>query len=119
MTRREWLWCEDPERMLKYLARSKRFRVSDRKLRLFGLACCQRIAQLFVDPRTKNGLGVVERYADGLCSKKELQALYKTAGEAYRERQAAVAEAEDVEEWLRIFPHMDPEDVPVAFPSEY
>ena len=36
MTEAEWLACETPERMLAYL----RGRASERKLRLFAVACC-------------------------------------------------------------------------------
>jgi hypothetical protein len=47
MTEQEWLACTDPTPMLDFL----KFRASDRKLRLFGVACCYRIWHLL----TNNG----------------------------------------------------------------
>src|SRR5947209_17470319 len=37
MTKKEWLRCTEPGSMLEFL----RGKVTDRKLRLFGVACCR------------------------------------------------------------------------------
>jgi hypothetical protein len=61
VTEQDWLSCAYPEAML----RSLQGRVSDRKLRLFGCACCRRIwAQL---PRDANRalVAAVEDWPDG------------------------------------------------------
>jgi hypothetical protein len=40
MTEAEWLACDDPQRMLAFLGRTRRrSAASDRKLRLFAAAC--------------------------------------------------------------------------------
>jgi hypothetical protein len=57
----EWLSCTDPEPMLDLL----RDKASDRKLRLFGVACCRRIRDYLTDPKARNALELAERATDG------------------------------------------------------
>jgi hypothetical protein len=61
MTEAEWLSCTDPTPMLEFL----RGKASDRKLRLFGVACCRRVPSLFPDEQSYNALDLVERFSDG------------------------------------------------------
>ena len=70
MTEAEWQACTDPVPMLEFLLRGK---ASDRKLRLFGVACCRRMAGLLPDEATRSALDICERFADGLASPAELQ----------------------------------------------
>jgi hypothetical protein len=74
-----WLACTDPDAMLHFL----RGRVSERKLRLFACACIRRIWPLLPDGRCRRAVEVIERCADGLAGRAELQ--------------AALADAESVE----------------------
>jgi hypothetical protein len=63
MTEAQWLSCTDPAPMLDAL----RGKASDRKLRLFAVACCRTISQLIL--RTTlgyRGVVLVEKMADGL-----------------------------------------------------
>jgi hypothetical protein len=52
-------------------------RVSVRKMRLVGVACCRRISKLFHARACHKGVEVAERYADGLASDEELFEAYR------------------------------------------
>lgn len=70
MTESEWQACTDPRPMLEFL----QGRASDRKLRLFAIACCLRYWQLFKDERSRMAVTVAARFADGLASIEDLDA---------------------------------------------
>lgn len=70
MTEAEWLACTDPQPMLAFL----RDRTSDRKLRLFAVACCRRIAHRIPDAAGRRLVELAEGYAEGLVRKKDLEA---------------------------------------------
>src|SRR5262245_29840821 len=50
MTEQEWVGCTDPTPMLSLL----REKASDRKLRLFAVACCRRTRHLLADEQVRN-----------------------------------------------------------------
>jgi hypothetical protein len=60
MTEAEWLACTDSYLMLNYL----RDKVSDRKLRLCAVACCNRPYYQFQDQRYQTAIRLAERMAD-------------------------------------------------------
>jgi hypothetical protein len=69
VTEREWDGCDDPAKMLEAL----RGKASERKLRLFAVACCRRIWHLLPNARVRNGIEVAERFADGLATRRDLR----------------------------------------------
>jgi hypothetical protein len=78
MDEAEWLACTDPEPMLAFLKRE----ASNRKLRLFAVACCRRIEVLLVDKRSLAALAAFEQYLDGGCGKAEFSLFSSHAREA-------------------------------------
>lgn len=68
MTESEWLACTDPEPMLGLL----RGKASDRKLRLFSVACCRRLGPS-AHPAWAAAIEAAEKYADGLGTKAALK----------------------------------------------
>ncbi len=71
MTEAEWLECTDPSPMLDFLQGT----ASDRKLRLFAVACCRRAPYLFRDEPSRNALDLIERFSDGRASASEFESL--------------------------------------------
>jgi hypothetical protein len=75
VTEREWLAATDPTPLLQFLEK----KVSDRKFRLFGVACCHRIWHLLTDERSRECVAVAECYADGKASRSEVEAVSRNA----------------------------------------
>jgi hypothetical protein len=69
MTEKEWLTCTDPHPMLERL----RGWTSDRKLRLFAVACSRRIWTL-IDDLGRSAVEAAENFADGDLGPDELRA---------------------------------------------
>ena len=61
MTEKKWLTAADPEPMLKFL----RAKVSDRKMRLFAVACCYQVWHLLIDIENRTAVEMAEVFADG------------------------------------------------------
>ena len=61
MREKTWLACKDPEPMIAFLGA----RVSDRKLRLFALACVRRAWHFVTDKRIPKLVALLEDVADG------------------------------------------------------
>jgi hypothetical protein len=80
MTEQEWLAGANVTAMKRYIVG----KISERKRRLFGCACCRRIWHLLPDERSQRAVEVSERFADGPARHAELKAA----------RQAALAVAE-------------------------
>ena len=71
MSEEEWLACTNPLGMLAFL----RGMVSDRKLRLFAVACCGIVWHLLADDRNRRAIEIAERLADGSTDREQLPAV--------------------------------------------
>lgn len=69
MTEADWLSVTDPAPMLEFLKGN----ASERKLRLFTVACCRKAFSLLQSQKFLNAIEVSEQYADGLASDDKLR----------------------------------------------
>ena len=78
MTEADWLCCTDPALMLAHILDG----TSPRKLRLFVCACARQLWGLYRDERSRRGIEVSERFADGKSTEQERQEAWTAALEA-------------------------------------
>jgi hypothetical protein len=76
MTEAEWLVCRELWKMLYFLED----KASERRLRLFAVACCRLFWHLLTDDRSRRAIEVTERFADGEASEEELGRAWEAAG---------------------------------------
>ncbi|VTR96326.1 Uncharacterized protein OS=Sorangium cellulosum (strain So ce56) GN=sce5710 PE=4 SV=1 [Gemmata massiliana] len=72
MTEAEWLACEDLDRRLTFLCGKE----TQRKLRLFGIACCRGTVDEITHRRNQPALALAERFADGFATQSERRKQY-------------------------------------------
>src|SRR5262249_16340364 len=75
MTEAEWLECTEPMPMLEFL----RGKASDRKLRLFAVACCRRLWHLLTDERSNYAVENAEEVAEGRMANIALARIHNEA----------------------------------------
>jgi hypothetical protein len=78
MTEGAWLTTSNPQEMLTQLGRD----ADERKLRLFGCACCRRLFPMLSDARSREAVEVMEQRADGLVSMRQLRKALGAAEQA-------------------------------------
>jgi len=77
MTEADWMACTNPQPMLEFLRR----KASDRKVRLFAVACCRRVWSSLAHEDFREAVRKAESFADGLADRAEmLQAHDKARG---------------------------------------
>src|SRR4051812_16736853 len=77
--------------MLSFLYHNGHYRPGGRKLRLFAVACCRRIAHLMTGRRCPKAVEVAERLADRQATEEERHAAALAVGRAVEEsRRGAV-----------------------------
>ena len=79
MTEAKWLAATEPKPMLEFL----QGKVSDRKLRLFAVACCRRVWHLLTDTRSRTAVEMAEVFAEGGMTDETLLASHKEAYHIY------------------------------------
>ena len=75
MTEADWLACTDPQPMLEFV----RGKASDRKVRLFAVACCRRVWPSLEHEEFRNAVRKAELFADGLADRGEMLQAYEKA----------------------------------------
>src|SRR6266852_1943744 len=71
MTEQDWQTASEPQAMLDFL--QKKETTSERKLRLFAVACSRRMWD-WIDVLGRNAVDVAENFANGSASPEELRA---------------------------------------------
>jgi hypothetical protein len=87
MTEPDWLAATDPQPMLRFL-RSRR-QGSDRKLRLFAVACCWAPRPWLTENCCQDAVLTAEKYADGLVGERALARATAAMGPGFRDRHTA------------------------------
>jgi len=94
LTDADWTSCREPEAMLAFLRESGT--LSERKLRLFGVAVCRRIWPLLTDPRSHKAVELAEQWAEGRASEDGRDAAETAANDAYWQARSPGTYAENL-----------------------
>src|SRR6516225_8846144 len=90
MNEAQWLSCSDPTPMLEFLRHSGK--LTERKARLFAVACCRRIWHLLTDERSRTAVEFTEWHADGELGREDIR---QASNEAYRAWEEATSVPDD------------------------
>ena len=90
MTEDEWLASDDPGKMLEFLWG----KATDRKLRLFAVACCRQVWSRITHPASREAVNLAEKFAEGMVPAHALEVarqLHRDSGVYRTERNLANA----------------------------
>jgi hypothetical protein len=105
VTEQEWLACDYPQKLLKYLGP----KVSDRRLHLFAAACCRRSWEQLTNAELRQSIETAELFADGQVGQKQRGSVFaaaKRAGVTFKTSPLCVAFAaslcsvKDIRGWI-------------------
>lgn len=97
MTEKEWLECTDPQIMLEFLKE----KASDRKLRLFAVACCRKVGG-FENEQAWKVINGAELYAEGQLGEEERASLLNMSRLFWRYDAVCHYALSDMEDVLQI-----------------
>ncbi|VTR98179.1 hypothetical protein [Tuwongella immobilis] len=75
MSEERWLARPGPSRMLELV----RPQLTERQLRLFGIACCRHVWTLIQDPRSRQCIITAEAFVDGRIDRSGLELFWRTS----------------------------------------
>jgi hypothetical protein len=94
MTEAEWLACTEPRLLVDWLFFDAL--ASDRKLRLFSVACCEPLRRLVANPGVLAALDLAEAFADGGIDKAAFDVVSRPLWEGYHARHNALGGIESI-----------------------
>ncbi len=104
MTEDDWLTSTDPHALLAYVQGTGR--ASERKHRLFAVACCRVVWDLLGGRQHRKMISVGERYAEGQASAQALERAERNAFHSPRKRRNASCEVpESAASFARVAAH--------------
>jgi hypothetical protein len=88
MIEERWVACVEPAAMVKFLRETDR--LTERKARLFAVACCRHIWSL-LDEHSRNAVEIAERYADRRATDRDRHSARHGAAQAATEARTAAS----------------------------
>jgi hypothetical protein len=80
VTEADWDSCQAPQMMLEFLQNTGK--ASERKLRLFAVACCHPVWQFLKDERSRSVVEISESFADRAATVRQLRVAFNRAADA-------------------------------------
>jgi len=88
---KEW-WRHDDSEVMR---QDFRLEATERKVRLFAVACCRRVWHLLTDERSRRAVEIAEKFADGLASDSQRAEAHRAAEDAQQAAEMSLGENRD------------------------